>query len=231
MSRPTLTVKRWGHGWLHSDLIGIPFTFAVFAILAISLSLYLVLGEDAGLVVGALFFILALGGLVGLVAMLEGRRRGGTTEGLSRLPVDAPRRVLVIANEGLQDPALRAELCNRGKRIVSEALLVAPVVASSRLHALADDVDRELRAAGQRLAAALEVLTLAGIRATGHADIGQPMSSLLDGLREFPATEVVMLRGGERGWENAERFAERVRTELGLTVTEVETTPPTIRAA
>jgi hypothetical protein len=29
------------------------------------------------------------------------------------------------------------------------------------------------------------------------------MSGLLDGLREFPAIEVVMLRGGETGWENA----------------------------
>jgi hypothetical protein len=203
----------------------------VFAVLVISLSLYLVLGEDAGLVVGALFFILALGGLVGLVVMLEGRLRGGSTEGVSRLPADSPRRVLVIANEGLPNPALHAELCGRGKRPVSEALLVAPVVASSRLHALADDVDRELRAAGQRLEAALEALTRAGIKATGHADIGQPMSSLVDGLREFPATEVVMLRGGERGWENAERFADRVRTELGLPVTEVETPPPTIRAA
>jgi hypothetical protein len=229
-SHPTLPVRRWGRAWLHSDLIGIPFTLAVFAIIVISVGLYLVLGKVAGLFVGKLLFILALGGLLGLVLLLEGRR-GETTEGVSKLPADAPRRVLVIANEGLQNLTLLAELCDHGKRVVSEALLVVPVVASSRLHALADDVDRELHAAQQRLDAGLDTLRRVGIKAAGHTDIGQPMSSLLDGLREFPATEVVMLRGGERGWEKAERFAERVRTELDLPVTEVGSTPPASRAA
>lgn len=31
-----------------------------------------------------------------------------------------------------------------------------------------------------------------------------------------------MLEGGERGWADAERFAERVMAELGLPVEEVE---------
>lgn len=230
MSRPNLPLKRWGHAWLHSDLIGIPFTLAVFAIIVISVALYLVLGKVGGLFVGKLLFILALGGLLGLILMLEGRR-GETTEGVSKPPSDAPRRVLVIANEGLQDPALCAELCDHGKRAVSEAMIVAPVVASSRLHALADDLDHELHDAQQRLDAALQTLSRTGVKATAHADIGQPITCLIDGLREFSATEVVMLRGGETGWEDAEGFAERVRTELDLPVSEVETSPLTTRAA
>jgi hypothetical protein len=115
--------------WLHSDLIGIPFTLALVGIFVISVGLYLVIGKVAGLFVGKLLFPLALGGLLGLVLLLEGRR-GETTEELPKAPSDGPRRVLVIANEGLQNPALGAELCDHRKRVVSEALIVAPVVAS-----------------------------------------------------------------------------------------------------
>lgn len=200
-------IKRWLDVWLHSDLIGIPFTLAVVAIIVVSVGLYLVLGKVGGLFVGKLLFILALGGLLGLILLLEGRR-GETTEGVSKPRPDAPRRVLVIANEGLQNPALCAEVCDRGRERTAEALLVAPVVAASRLHALADDVDHELHDAEARLEAAVETLSRAGVKATARADIGEPMRCLVDGLREFPATEVVMLRGGEIGWEDAERFAE-----------------------
>ena len=47
------------------------------------------------------------------------------------------------------------------------------------------------------------------------------MQCLIDGLREFPATGVVMIEGGEHGWKDAERFAERVRTEIALPVREI----------
>jgi hypothetical protein len=222
--------NRWLDAWVHSDLVGIPFTLAIVGVLAASVALYLVVGKWWGLFIGKLLFILALGGLLGLVLLLRGRR-GETTEGVSMAPRDGPRRLLVIANEGLRNPELCTEVCARETDGRVEALLVAPVVASSRLHALADDVDQELAAAEERLDAALATLGRAGVRASGHPDIGQPMQSLVDGLREFPATEVVMLRGGESGWDDAERFAERVRTEFGLRVTEVEAIGPAQRVA
>ncbi len=223
-------IKRRVDVWLHSDLIGIPFTLAVVGIIAVSVGLYLVIGKVGGLFVGKLLFVLALGGLLGLILLLEGRH-GETTEGVSKPSADGVRRVLVIANEGLQNPALCAEVCDRGGDGAPEVLLVAPVIASSRLHALADDVDNELHDAEGRLDAALNTLRGAGVKAGGHPDIGQPMRCLVDGLREFPATEVMMVRGGERGWEDAERFAELVRAELGLRVTEVDTTASATLAA
>ena len=58
----------------------------------------------------------------------------------------------------------------------------------------------------------------AGERASGHR---RTHRLLLDGLREFPPNEVVMLSGGEAGWEFAGALAERVRAEVGLPVTEV----------
>ena len=100
-------------------------------------------------------------------------------------------------------------------------MIVAPVVASSALRALADDVDGELHEAQDRVDVAIEVLRRAGVHATGHVDIGDPMRCLIDGLREFPATEVLMIEGGEHGWKRADRFAERVRTEMSLPVQEI----------
>jgi hypothetical protein len=223
-------IKRWLDAWLHSDLVGIPFTLAAVLLLAVSGALYLVIGKVAGLFVGKLVFILALGALLGLAVLLRGRR-GETTEGMSKAPADGARRLLVIANEGLEDAALCAEVCERATDRATEAFLVAPVVPSSPLHALTDDVDRELLAADQRLGTALDTLRSAGVKATGRPDIGPPMRCLVDGLREFPATEVVMVRGGESGWRDAERFAERVKAELELPVTEVTLAAPVQRAA
>ena len=230
MPDATHRIRRWRYAWLHTDLIGIPVTLAAFAIIVISAGLYLVTGRVAGLFVGKLLFILALGGLLGLILRIDGRQ-GETTEGLSRAADDEQRRVLVIANRGLQDPALCAAICNSDATGASEAMIVAPVVASSRLHALADDVDEELADAETRLDAALAGLGRAGVDAKGRVDIGAPMRCLIDGLREFPATEVLMLEGGERDWADAERFAERVRTEIGLPVTQVETSQAALVAA
>jgi nucleotide-binding universal stress UspA family protein len=222
--------RRWLDAWLHSDLVGIPLTLAVVLIVAVSFALYLVLGNVGGLFVGKLLFILALAGLFGLIFLLNGRR-GDTTEGLPHAPTGALRRVLVVANDGLRSNALCDEVCSHDRGSAQEVMIVVPVVASSLLHVLTDDIDAELRAAEERLDEAVERLLRAGIKATGHVDIGAPTQSLLDGLREFSATEVVMLGGNEHGWREAERFAEHVRAELGLPVFEIGASPTCVHAA
>jgi hypothetical protein len=225
MSRSTSTLKRGAYAWLHSDLVGIPVTLAVFGIIAGSVALYLVIGKVAGLFVGKLLFIVATGGLLGLILLLEGRH-GETTVGVSRAPAGGPRRVLVVANEGLEQAPLCEAVRDPEGESTREAMIVAPVVAPSRLHALTDDVDAGLNLAQERLDTAVATLRRAGITAAGRAAIGAPITGLLDGLREFPATEVVMLRGGEHGWEDAEKLAGRLRTELGVHVTVVQPTGP-----
>ena len=220
MSHIAHSGKRWFDAWIHSDLIGFPVTLAVVVIAAISFSLFLVIGKVGGLFVGKLVFVAGLGGLLGLILRLEGRR-GETTDGVARAAGNGPDRILVVANEGLESSTLCSELCVRGSSRAAETMIVAPVVASSALRALADDVDDELRSAQRRLDVAVEVLRRAGVPATGRVDIGQPMRCLIDGLREFPATEVVMIEGGEHGWKDAERFAERIRAETTLPVREI----------
>lgn len=222
MSGLSRRLKRWGDAWLHSDLVGIPVTLAIFVVVVALIAVILVVGNATGVFVDKLLFPIALGVLLILLLVFLGGRDGETTEGMRRPAAGSPRRVLVIANRGLESPALCDAVCDRAQEMAADAMIVAPVIASSRMRALADDVDAERDAATIRLDQALETLRRRGIDASGHVDVEHPMVSLADGLREFAATEVMMARGGEPGWEDAERFAERVREELGVPVTEVE---------
>jgi hypothetical protein len=238
MSSFTHRIRGWRHSWLHSDLVAWPVTLAMLVIVLVCIGIFLLLGDFIGLFVAKLAFVLLIGGLLALLLRLGGKRRE-TMAGVTVAPQDGWHRVLVIANRGLEEPALCAEVCSRGTRPRTEAMIIAPVVASSWMHTVTDDVGPELGLAQGRVDVALKTLVSKGIKANGHAAFGQPMTSLLDGLREFPASEVVMLNGGENDWEDASVFAERVRAELGLRVTEVNpsnasphhTLPPTGRNA
>jgi len=206
---------RWNR-WLDSDLVGIPATLYTFAVLAVSLAVFRFAGPIAGIVVAialwipmVLFAIRGLGTAPGPLGV-RGAGRGHR------------HRVLVIANRGLEDPALCAEVCSRTGRAETEAMLLAPVVAHSRLGGLADDVDGELELAVKRVEAAVATLSDEGVQAAGHAAIADPVESLLDGMREFPPNEVVILPAGEAGWPEAAGVAERVRAEAGVPVTTIE---------
>jgi len=208
-------VKARLNRWLDSDLIGIPATLYTFAVLAISLAVFRFGGPVAGLVVAAALWVPMV------LFAIQGR-------GKPPLPLDLVagaegplHRVLVIANEGLEDPALCREVCRRSARTATEAMVLAPVVASSRLGELTDDVDTQLSTANGRVDAAVRVLRGEGVKASGRTDIASPMESLSDGLREFPPNEIVMLPGREAQWDAAAELAERVRSQTGLPVTAV----------
>jgi hypothetical protein len=202
-------------GWLDSDLVGIPATLYTFGVLAISLAVFRFGGPIAGLVVAVALWI--------PMFLFAIREVGQPPAALAFTgQIEGPQhRVLVVANQGLEDPALCDEVCRRRERIATEVMIVAPVVASSRLRDLTDDVDRELDLAKHRVDAALQTLRDAGVQARGRADISEPMDSVLDGLREFPPNEVVIMPGRETRWEPAGALAKRLRAEAGLPVTEV----------
>jgi hypothetical protein len=202
-------------GWLDSDLVGIPATLYTFGVLAISLAVFRFGGPIAGLVVAVALWIPMF-----LFAIREVGQLPAALDFTGQ--IEGPRhRVLVVANQGLEDPALCREVCRRGEHIATEVMVVAPVVASSRLRGLTDDVDRELDIARQRVDGALHTLSAAGVQASGRAEVSEPMDSVLDGLREFPPNEVVIMPGRETTWEPAGALAKRLRAEAGLPVTEV----------
>lgn len=221
MSGFTRRLRSWRDTWLHSDLVAWPVSSGVIVIVLICIGVFILLGNVVGIFVAKLAFVVLLGGFMALLLLLAGRHRA-TMAGVTLAPEEGSHRVLVIANLGLEEPALCAEVCARGERSSTEVMIISPVVTSSWVHAMTDDVGPELTLTQGRLDIALETLTSKGVRANGHAAFGQPMTSLLDGLREFAASEVIMLNGGEDGWENASAFAKRVRDELGLRVTEVD---------
>jgi hypothetical protein len=208
-------IERWRH-WMRSDLIGVAVTAALAALLALTFVLFFAAGPLAGLFVGLLVVALA----VYLVARLGGL--ADDTAGVGPPLVESAQRILVVANQGLANPALVSELEARAGRGPLEARLIAPVVASSRAQALADDIDAEAARAQQRLDALVGSLVARDIVAAGRVDDeAPPITALLDGLREFPADEVVLLPGHETDWEDAEGMAERIRVETGVLVTEL----------
>jgi hypothetical protein len=210
---------RWVDAWFRSDLVGIPVTLAVSGVIATSVGLYLVVGDWAGLFIGKLFFPLALLGLLGL--LLRWGHLGETTEGVRAATASAHRRVLVLANDGLEHSAVRADVCRLAGR-ATEAMIVAPVAAASWLHALADDVDAELQTAQERVDAVVTTLRRAGVNAEGRAHLASPATALIDGLREFAATEILVLPSGDKRWTNANTLAQQIRTQLGLSVNQLD---------
>lgn len=217
MSPITTKARRFAAPWLHSDLIGVPFTLALILIIAACVGLWMLVGNATGIFVDKLIFPLALGGLLALVVWLLGR--GEPSSGVRAST--AEHRMLVIANAGLDHPGLCASVCRRTEGQPSTALVIAPVIASSPLHELTDDIDEEVAVAQARIDRAVAELQAAGIDAHGHVSLGEPMRGLLDGLREFPAGSVVMLEGGEPGWDQAASMAERIRLDVGLDVIEI----------
>jgi hypothetical protein len=200
--------------WLRSDLIGIPATLAAFALLALTAGAFYVAGPLAGIVFSIPVLL--------LVYCFAFRRAPSDLAGIGKGPDQHRHRVLVVADQGLEHPALVEEVTRRGKLAETEVMIVVPVVASSAPHALADEIDREAGAAERRLEHAMQRLDERGIPARGHVDDeGDPIQALLDGLREFPANEVVMIPGAETGWHEAELLGERIRREVGVPVTEL----------
>ncbi len=211
--------RRRAAGWLDSDLVGIPATLYTFAVVAVSLAVFRFGGPLAGIVVAVALWI--------PMVLFAIREVGQPTASLEFTDQnEGPRhRVLVVANQGLEDPALCREICRREERLPTEVLILAPVIASSRLRDLTDDVDRELDHARNRVETALQRLSDAGVEGHGRANISEPIDSVLDGLREFPPNEVVIMPGRETRWETAGALAERLRAEAGLPVTEVPASP------
>lgn len=211
-----MTRDRINH-WLDSDLVGIPATLYTFGVLAVSLAVFRFGGPIAGIVVAVALWIPMV------VFAIRGVGRAPAHLDIEVADEHGRHRVLVVANQGLDDPALYAEVCRRADHAATEAMVLAPVFTHSRFGTLADDVDEEdLRTAERRVATTIRALEGHGVDATGHVSVSEPLQAAIDGLREFPANELVLIPGRETGWEDAEALVGRIRSEVGLPVTLVD---------
>ena len=201
-------------GWLRSDLIGIPVTLLAVGLLALTVGAFFVAGPVAGIVFAIPVLL--------LVYYFAFRRQPSDLAGIRKGSDEHSHRVLVVADRGLEHAGLIDEVTRRGEPAETEVMIVAPVVATSPSHALADDIDSEALSAETRVEGTVQRLEERGVPARGHVDDeGDPMQALLDGLREFRANEVVMVPGAESGWPEAEALAGRIRREVGVPVTEL----------
>lgn len=203
--------------WLDSDLVGIPATLYTFGVLAVSLAVFRFGGPIAGVIVAVALWIPMV------VFAIRGAGRAPAPLDIKVADEPGRHRVLVVANQGLEDPALCAEVCRRTDHASTEAMVLAPVFTGSRFGAIADDIGEEdLRLAERRVAATIQGLERLGVRAAGHVSVTEPLQATIDGLREFPANEVVLFPDDEPGWEDAGALVGRIRTEVGLPVTVVD---------
>jgi hypothetical protein len=201
---------------MQSDLVGVLATIALVVLFGLTLLLFLLAGPVAGLVFGVA--VVALG-----LYLVSGSSRGpADIADIAPPSAESAQRVLVVANQGLENPALESELALRAQRGPLEVRLIAPVLASSPARSISDDFDAEAARARERVEAVLGKLGETDITASGHVDEeASPTDCLLDGLREFPADEVLLTPGDELDWHDAESLADRVRAESGVRVTEL----------
>jgi hypothetical protein len=102
-----------------------------------------------------------------------------------------PKRILVIANETVADPALKAKILERGARTSANVLVICPALNSRLKHWFSDDDGARARAA-ERLDVSLLELWTAGLRASGEVGDSDPIVALGDGLAKFAPDEVVI---------------------------------------
>ena len=120
------------------------------------------------------------GGVLQRPAQTHVRRDGGPN-----------RRILVVANETVQSPALLDLLRAKAAGMREDVLVVCPAL-NSRLRTWTSDEDGARGAAQTRLEATLARLHEAGVTARGTIGDGDPLQAIEDALREFPADEIVV---------------------------------------
>ena len=164
----------------------------VLALVAPSIAAFSLGGPAPGLAVGAL--------TVGALIVLAARARFDEEIEVASAP-DRRYRLLVVAPEPLDDPALVREIAaiaSEGEVAAgaepAELRVIAPA-RSSRLDRWASDLEPARAEAQRTVAVSLGSLAAAGLDAAGSVGDGDPVQAVEDELRGFPAREVVLVDG------------------------------------
>jgi hypothetical protein len=176
----------------------------------------------AGVVVfGLLFLAAAVGGWAWWLLLLAGavlvvaaarrvarRRRHPPVDGvgdvrageLRSASADEPYRVLVIADDSCTSAAFGETLVDHAAGRATEALIVAPALGSRVARWTGDEAAYE--DAKTHLDATLAALAGMGVEARGHVGSHDPIQAADEGLREFPADEIVFATraGADVNW-------------------------------
>ena len=129
-------------------------------------------------------------------------------------------RVLVIADESCVDPAFPTQLAAHAAGRSVEALVVAPAIGSRLARWTGDE--SQFMDAQKHLDETVAALARAGITATGETGADDPLQAADDGMREFPAHEIVFVTKPGTGTDWVERgVVETARQRYAVPVTHI----------
>jgi len=133
----------------------------------------------------------------------------------------AAKRVLVITNESVANPAGVPEAIQKQVREAEVVHVVAPVL-TSRLHSWVSDIDAEFREADERMRMLVNGIGSSGPAVSGQVGDEDPLQAVADALVLFPADALILgVHPSEDANWRERGFARRVRERFGLPVTEV----------
>lgn len=144
-------------------------------------------------------------------------------------PKDGIHRVLLVADEQFRGSDFLDELRSHMKTPEAqvEIFVVAPALADTALHHEMGDFDEPSAEAAHRLDAILEELKSSGINAIGHVGDLDPIVAVGDGLREFPADELIVVSHPESQRSYAEKdLWERLKLDFRLPISDMEVPRP-----
>lgn len=131
---------------------------------------------------------------------------------------DSVHRVLVVADDACTPDALRAAIGEHAGARTTEAFVVAPALGSRLSRWTGDQQDYDK--ATEHLESTLRALEEIGIEAHGHIGSKGPIQAADDGLREFPADQLVLVvhsAEGQRWLEQDAVDAARERYDIPVT--------------
>lgn len=137
-----------------------------------------------------------------------------------------PHRVLLLADEKFRGRDLAEELGNHLDRQTEvEIFVISPMIAESRLDQELGNIDPSAPKAEERLAAVIAELNESGFKAHGLAGEADPLLAIGDGLREFPADEIVVVTHTDSEAFPAEKgLWDRLESEFHPPVTQLKVT-------
>ena len=202
------------------EFSAIPVVAVILGVLAVIMVAF-DLGVWAWLVVGAAIVVMATV-VVWLVSAMHRHPASSAAPPAPPRPAgrdgNANHRVLVVADDCATSEAFVATIVEHAAGRPVEAFVVAPALSSRFARWTSDD--GAYAEAQRHLDATLEALTRAGIAARGHIGSHDPIQAADDGLREYPADEVVfaMHEPGEANRLEADAVDE-ARERYALPVT------------
>jgi hypothetical protein len=193
-------------------------TVATVFVVGVAIALGYLIGPLAGVIAFAVVALIALAHDVASARPGKDVLHEAERTGHEQASESERGRILVIANEALTGEVMREEILKHKPK--SPVLDVIAPVLQSRSHFMTTDIDRETRAARQRLRQTLRCAADYGIEATGVVgDPIAPLATVEDELRRYNVEEVIVATHPltEANWVEA-RILERAKEELSVPI-------------